>query len=236
MPPGLPVETTMRPILAAISTLSVSEKSTKAEKQVLPFVTISREAGAGGSTLARGLVEALNRRDTGSPPWQSFDRKLVEKVAEDFKITRRLVDSLEDCSHNWLNELLEGLSEEPSRKTVFRRVAETIQGLAKVGRVVIVGRGGVFITRNRPMGIHVRLTAPIEHRIVHMAKLLDVSPDVAEKRIRDIDRNRQDFFKRYGKAAAPLTRLYTLALNTAEVGEEKAVSVLLQLIPSVNPG
>ena len=103
MPPGLPVETTMRPILAAISTLSVSEKSTKAEKQVLPFVTISREAGAGGSTLARGLVEALNRRDTGSPPWQSFDRKLVEKVAEDFKITRRLVDSLEDCSHNWLN-------------------------------------------------------------------------------------------------------------------------------------
>ena len=114
-------------------------------------------------------------------------------------------------------------------------MAETIQGLARVGRVVIVGRGGVFITRNRPMGIHVRLTAPIEHRIDHMAKLLEVSPDVAEKRIRGIDRNRKDFFKRYGKAAAPLTRLYTLALNTAEVDEEKAVAVLLQLIPSVNP-
>ena len=40
-----------------------------------------------------------------------------------------------------------------------------VRALAEVGRVIIVGRGGVFITRDLPGGIHVRLVAPREWRV-----------------------------------------------------------------------
>ena len=60
-----------------------------------PFITISREAGAGGTTLADRLVEIFAEEpdDTIFGTWEVFDRRLCEIVAKDPAYTRS-VDAL----------------------------------------------------------------------------------------------------------------------------------------------
>ena len=46
-----------------------------------PFITISREAGAGATTLAKRLLPALNETlSLGEQPWKIYDGNLVEAM------------------------------------------------------------------------------------------------------------------------------------------------------------
>jgi cytidylate kinase len=233
MSPSIPIESTMRPILAAISAVGKAEATRpRVTRKALPFVTISREAGAGGWALASSLVDLLNRRDRSTPPWQSFDRALVERVAEDHHISERLIESLEDVSHNWLKDILSALTVAPSELAVYKRLAQTIRAIAQVGNAVIVGRGGVFVTRDMATGVHVRLVAPLEHQIKNTMSYYDLERDAAVKRVEEVDRNREAFFKRYCRADIPYADLFTVSFNTAKVSEQRIAEMLLPLIPS----
>jgi len=233
MSPNVPIESTMRPILAAISAVGKAQATRPpVRKKTLPFVTISREAGAGGWALASSLVDRLNRRDQSTPPWHPFDRALVERVAADHHISERLILSLEDASHNWLKDILNALTVAPSELAVYKRLAQTIRAIAQVGNAVIVGRGGVFVTRDMPGGVHVRLVAPLEHQIKNTMSYYDLDREAAVKRVEEVDRNREAFFRRYCRAPIPFADLFTVSFNTAKVSEEKIAEMLLPLIPS----
>jgi len=233
MSSNVPIESTMRPILAAISAVGKAEATRhRVAKRTLPFVTISRDAGAGGWALATSLVDLLNRRDQSTPPWQSFDRALVERVAADHHIAERLILSLEDASHNWLKDILNSLTLDPSELAVYKRLAQTTRAIAQVGHAVIVGRGGVFVTRDMIGGVHVRLVAPLEHQIKNTMSYYGLDREAAERRVEEVDRNRAGFFKRYGRAKVPYADLFTVSFNTAKVSEQKIAEMLLPLIPS----
>src|SRR5687768_14561006 len=59
------------------------------------FVTVSRQAGAGGRTFAARLVDRLNEGCPGSRPWAAWDRELVEKVAAENHIPASVVEQLD---------------------------------------------------------------------------------------------------------------------------------------------
>jgi len=186
------------PILAAVrSHILTIEGNPPTGDHRQPFITISREAGAGGRTLMNRLCDRLNELDPGQPPWVGFDKGLVEKVAKDHHIHKSLVDLLGQQCHSWLHDVFAGLSEQTTEIQVYRRVAETIRGLAQGGRVVIVGRGGVFITHNMPMGVHIQIVAPLEYRIEQMAKQMQIDSRSAAGEVRRIDQNRDSFYRRY---------------------------------------
>ena len=137
------------------------------------FVTISRQAGAGGTSLGTELVKAINRLNPEADPWCAWDQELVDKVAAEHHIRDEFIEAMEDAKRPWFLELIASLSsaDRPSDFKVYRRVAMTIRALAHAGRAVIVGRGGVFITAGLPGGFHVRLVAPIDFRVRRMAEL-----------------------------------------------------------------
>src|SRR5438067_6689534 len=58
-------------------------------EKTLPAITISRQAAAGAVTIARLLVDELNKNPEPSP-WAVFDRNLVEKVLEDHELPQTL--------------------------------------------------------------------------------------------------------------------------------------------------
>jgi hypothetical protein len=204
-----------------------------------PFVTISRQAGAGGRTLARALVDRLNAIDPADHPWAVWDRQLVEKVAEEQHIPQSLVESLES-PRPWLEQFLAALSPRENPELldefqVYRRVAATILGLTRAGRAVIVGRGGVYATSNLPGGIHVRLVAPLEKRITHTARQSNLSPERAAVEVRRLDHDREAFHHRYWRGKALLPEVFTITLNTAAMSEEQMVDCVLPLIPVGKP-
>lgn len=225
----------VRPIFAAIRTVPVPVHAGQplAQPARPPFITISRQGGAGGKTLGHRLVERLNQIDPGEPPWSAWDRELVEKIAADHHISKTLVESLQDISRTWLQEFLAGFSfasAEESEVRIYRRVAATIRALAQVGRVVIVGQGGVYITRSMPGGIHLRLVAPEPYRIDFMMRNHNMTREAATTHVRETERNRNAFFKRYWPNESLGPESFALTINVAAMDEERMVDCILPLV------
>ncbi len=54
---------------------------------VKPFVTISRQAGAGATSVAEKLIDYLSAHDPKTPcPWTVFDKALVKQTLEEHKL------------------------------------------------------------------------------------------------------------------------------------------------------
>ncbi|HEX8911793.1 MAG TPA: cytidylate kinase-like family protein [Humisphaera sp.] len=204
----------------------------------LPFVTISREAGAGGRTLAYKLAALLDRLDpppAGQPRWAVWDHELVEKVAAEAGIDAGVVEKLEVVRRPWLAELLSGLSAggdpaHPDELQVYRRVAAAIRGLARAGRAIVVGRGGAYVTRDLPGGVHVRLIAPRAARVRHMAGLHQVPDAEAAKMVDHIDRSRAAFLRSYWPVAASTPEAFSATFNTAAVPDDRVVAAIAELV------
>jgi cytidylate kinase len=227
-----------RPILGAIRTVPIPAKFPEdAPPPPVPFVTISREVGAGAWTMARRLCEVLNQSDSGAGehPWTCWERELVEKVISDFHLSRQLVESLEEGPHSWLGDFLASLtfSNDPANATettVFSKVALTVRALAQAGRVIIVGCGGVFLTHQMPGGVHVRLDAPLENRIQHMMRRLNVSREKAARELHERSKNRSAFCRLYWPEQPVRPDLFTITINTAAVSQETCVEVIASLV------
>ena len=192
---------------------------------VWPFVTISRQAGAGGHTMGTLLAKRLH--------WQCLDRELVERIAKDHNLCESLIDSLQHSSHTWISEFFNGLSHtdnQPSELAVFRRVVETVRALAQAGHVLLIGLGSVFITHDMPGGIHIRLVAPLEHRIHAMAQKRNVSESRARAIVKNLDSGRYSFYRRYWPQTSVDAELFHITLNANLMHEEQMVDCVLPLI------
>ncbi|MCX6995774.1 MAG: cytidylate kinase family protein, partial [Kiritimatiellaeota bacterium] len=147
-----------------------------------PFVTISRQAGAGGHTLARAIIRELPRATEAEwgRGWEVFDYRLCLLVAQDpdlkLSLESLLTEGYERGLQQTIRDMLTGQSEQ---YYVQKRIFEVIRILAAMGRVVIVGRAGNYIARRWPHGLHVRLVAPAAQRLKCMQELMDASEEDA---------------------------------------------------------
>ena len=224
-------------LLASIQTgLYQQQQQSGRTSRPVPFITISRQAGAGGRTLAGALADRLNEQDPGERPWTVWDRELVEKVAHDEHIPQALVESLErgGPKRGAFLEFLASLSarddESLDEFQVYRRAAHTIRGLARAGRAILVGRGGVYATGDLPGGVHLRLVAPFQDRVAHMAQMMNLSEAAAAREVRRIDACRDAFHRRYWPDKALLPEIFTMTLNAAAIEERKMADCVLPLI------
>jgi cytidylate kinase len=222
-------------ILGSVGSVSVSSRVDAHGQPVLPnvpFITLSRQPGAGAWKLAQEFVAVMNAAHPEGPPWTFWDRELVEKVAIDHKLSTRLIESLDMAKPSWLADLFGGLSsrEQHEDLKVYHRVAQTIRALAQAGRVVIVGRGGVFATRDMPAGISLRLVAPLESRIASIGQDNKLSRDAATRWVKDHEQQRATFYHRFwpGKTLDP--EHFTLTINTARVTTAEMVTLLRNLV------
>jgi cytidylate kinase len=167
-------------------------------KGPLPFITISRDSGAGGRTLAQSLLDEFAKRQ-GSPvfeDWSVFDGALCERVASDPELNVGLRELLDESSLNAAEDMVAVLLGKTPQRDIHRKVIETIRELALVGRSIIIGRGGAGITRDLATGIHVRLVAPLAVRVEREAAEGGAATEEVTRIVQERDRNRASFVKR----------------------------------------
>lgn len=223
-------------IIGAIA--ATARREAEHGRQARPFITISREAGAGGHTLQEKLLERLRRFDptpAGEHEWTGVDRELVEMVAGDDTMLAQLVEGLGEQSRSWLDEMLSSMfSSSTTEFAAYRKTAKAIRALAERGRVIVIGRGGVFVTRGMPMGVHVYLVAPEADRIAHMQRVWQVSRDEAAQRVRQLDANRRAFYERYWPGHTLSPEQFTATFNTTRATDDEIADAVLTLVPSLN--
>lgn len=197
--------------------------------EIRPFLTLSRETGAGASTLGRELVPLLEREfKAPGHPWVLLDRDLLTHALTHHQLPTSLAAFLPE---DRVSEIRAAIGElvglHPSLWQLEQQVAEAILQLAHVGQVIFVGRAAHLVTRDVPGGLHVRLVAPLEVRIARIARLLDCGHEKAAAHIAEHDEARRRYVRKNFSRETDDPRDYDLVLNTARVTPPAAARVVL---------
>ena len=166
----------------------------------LPFVTISRQAGAGGHLLAHVLTTDFLKYDEEDlfHGWHVFDREICEIIAEDpalqLSMDALMSEQLKSEFADFMDGLFLGRSEQYD---LHKRTFQIVRLLASLGKVIIVGRAAACVTRDLPGGFHVRLVAPEPARVRWMMDKLKIGRDEAEKMIRRQEADRRTLLHTY---------------------------------------
>lgn len=202
----------------------------RSKKSDGPVVTISREAGARGNSIAEALVERL-RNERSIPcwhPWTLFNQNLIQCVIEEHALPESTAGYLGEQGAGDISLMVaELLGLHPGVYNTVRRTAETIRRIARAGNAVIVGRGGNIITADIAHAIHVRLIGSKQIRSNHYAAYAGIPHARAVGEIARIDRARKRYLKTHYQTQINDPLRYDLVLNTDRMSDEEAAAIIV---------
>jgi cytidylate kinase len=195
-------------------------------------VTISREAGAGGHTVAQRIAEILNEQPRKAP-WTVFDKELVDVVIEKHNLPKNLSKYMTEAGVNAFEEFVaELVGLHPASDTFVRATNETILALAKMGNAVIIGRGANYVARQLPGGFHVRLVASRGARLRRMREYYGLNEKEAAGQLKRTDEDRKDYVRdAVGKDVADVLG-YDCVINTTHVSYDDAARIIVGFLQS----
>ncbi len=179
-----------------------------------PTITISRQYGCAAYPLAEILKRMLE--DKTGDPWTVFDKALIERVSNDTGLSERLLSTLGEVSKP-LDEIMGTLM--PRWKThtdAFRLLASQVVALANQGNVIIIGRGGAFLTQRFPHCFHFRLVAPLQHRISSIEQRLNLPYASAKTLVIENERARDKFIESLLNCSIEDPHFYHAIFNTSK--------------------
>lgn len=199
-------------------------------------VCISRTAGAGGETVGRMVAERLGYAYIDEEIIVVASRKAglhpseVAKAEERAPLLDRLLDALTVPSAAGFLEAtgayyLAGSTAVPVPVAEDLRalIRQTIEEIAARGRVVIVAHAASYALGKRPDVLRVLVTASPETRVERLTLL---KTDDAAKAVRDSDREREHYLRRFYEVREESPLHYDLVVNTDTLAAEQAVAAI----------
>jgi cytidylate kinase len=205
----------------------------------MPVVTISRQFGAGGSSVAALVAAGIGA--------EVLDKKLIEKIAAQLKLEPSDVEQESERPRTLFESLIRSFSTlEPGmgagwtppypdplfdpRKEIITLTEQAIHEAANTGNVVVVGRGAGFILKDLPGVFRVFLwaSAPVRTRVI--MDRFGLSEEEAAKKLHETDSNRAAYIRQlYGRDWTD-PEGYDLAVNTGRVGYEATAEMILRAL------
>ena len=198
-----------------------------------PVITISRESGCPGKRLACKLTEKLNTMDykfAKNIPWKWISKEILsDETAKELGVQPGEIQYVFDyTTHGVLEDLLLSLTKKyyKSDRKVRNTVARVIRNLAEEGNKIIVGRGGVAITKDMPKSLHVFLEAPLEWRALRVSEKHDLNIEDARKYCFDVDKKREEFKNFYHGKGSDYTR-YDIRFNSMTLTVNEMADIII---------
>jgi len=170
-------------------------------------ITISREFGAGGHTLAQKVGEELG------DDWQVWDRQIVDEIAKHANVRTQLAEMLDEKTHSSVEQMFRYLTNywglSPDR--YHTHLIEVLLNASHQGRKIIIGRGANFIL---PRALKVRLRASEEFRVKAISLRESISEEAAKNKIKSVDKERGEFIKTMFRRDINDDNFYDITLQT----------------------
>jgi cytidylate kinase len=176
-------------------------------------ITISREFGSEGSKIAQQVAQNLG--------YDLVDKPTIEGVFRQYGLTK-FKDLYTSAPGFWdltnANNLL-----------IISMLNETMEALAKRGRVVILGRGGFASLSGYVDVLNVRIQAPFPVRVQRvMARENLADRQQAEERVREDDKARRKFIQMFYNKQWDLEAHFNLVIDTSSVSTDMAVDWIIE--------
>ena len=184
-----------------------------------PYIAISREAGAGGATVARRVGELLG--------WDVLHRELLDHMAEKYNLPRSMLGLIDEKTSNWIVEVF--------GKWLDPRLVTQTEYIVHLGQIVLlaaqhtntifVGRGAQFFLPSE-RGLSVYLVAPLAERIRSIRSIRNCTEAEARSYIRERDGGRRDLVKNHFNKEIGDPHLYDLVINRAHTSLDDAAELI----------
>ena len=199
------------------------------ETSTLPVITISREYGAGGRSVARRLAERL-----GVEYYDSDFVKLTSKVSgyseEDVLREGENMSGYGRFINNFLNNTAAYIS---SYDAIYQAQKEVLLELAKKP-CIIIGRCSNLILREEGIRtFDVFLYADRETRLKRTIEIGDCGKMDPGKYMDRRDNLRRTYYKAYTGHEMGDYHDYHICLDTGKAGIEKSVDILAEIVQSL---
>jgi len=197
-----------------------------------PFVTISRQTGAYGITVSKGLCEYLQKNERRSKcTWTLFDKDLINKVVEEHDLPEKVLPYLSEEAVSEIQDMIEeSLGLHPAHDLLVLKTGKTILHLAQLGYVIIVGRAANIITARMPGGVNIRLVSPLEKRVEHIQEYYKMDKKQAKEYIAKEDRNRKNYVKKYYGQDNEDPLLYDMVINVDNFKPNETIKMIGNLV------
>lgn len=196
-----------------------------------PVITISRLTGCDAVATAKKLVSLLNR-DEGTAKWRWIDKEILYNTARELETDAHKVESyVKRHELSGLSEMLMAISGKYiSDARVKKTIREVVLTACKEGHIVIVGRGGVALTRSVKRALHVRMVAPFYWRVENVMKKKEMDIEAAEEFIVDTDEKRHKLIVNFlDKKPINLDYLFDVTINRSSFTVDQTAHTLCLL-------
>ena len=200
-------------------------------------ITINRELGSGGRTIGKLLADRL-----GVP---FYDKALIQELEKKYELTAQEIERLKG---NWWADFKRSLKIMPSfaapqlipgnssipdfliTDDIFQSEKEILKGIAADESCVMAGRSAFFVLRDHPNHLSILIQAGMETRISRLIEKRNISREEAIKIIKEVDKARERYVKKYTGTSRYDTRNYDLVFNVDGHTEDDIVNLILNYI------
>ena len=198
------------------------------------IITIERQYGSGGSAIGKLTAEKLGVN--------CYNRQILEMTADRCGISAEYLESAEESvPTSFLYSLL--LSANPARTMednlplsdkVFLMESRIINEIAeKEQSFVLVGRCGSYILEDKGC-FSVYIYASHEDRIKRAIEDYKIPENKAESMLKKADKRRETFFNVNTGKSWQDKDIYSLCLNSAELGDELCAEIIVKAYQEYN--
>ncbi|MCD7735642.1 MAG: cytidylate kinase-like family protein [Lachnospiraceae bacterium] len=188
-------------------------------------VTISREFGSLGRTVAQSLSEKL-----GVEFW---DRDIVEAAARRTGHSVSVVSDEEETAKNsfFLRKKYKmSLTTYNINDEIFEAEKNIILDAANKSSCIIVGRCSDYILRDFPNHLSVYIYAPYEERLKNCIDTLMMDEKTARRMIREVDMARTYYQRKYCPDVRSPRDCSDLMIDSSRFGVEKTAALIAQAL------
>ena len=195
------------------------------------IITIGREYGSGGREIGQAVAKALGIA--------FYDKQIISLAAKKSGLSDEFIANNEQRVRGGLMHNLAAASAYsggffssqylPLSESIFISQAQVIRDIAGKESAVIVGRCADYILDGRENTINVFIHAPQDKRVERIMKLHYVDEAAAIKEIQISDKERGNHYFRYTDRKWGKAQNYDICINSALMGIDKTVEMLVEM-------
>jgi len=178
----------------------------------MSVITISREFGSEGDTIAQQVAQTLG--------YHFVDQKFIGIILSQYGYVEF------DKEYATLPTFWERFDaqREQQRDVMVNMLNRVIQAVAHHGNVVILGRSGFEVLGGFADVLHVRLQAPFSVRVGRVMAQQKISFEQAESVVKNSDKVRMAFVEEFYKVPWGAIHAFDLVINTGKISPDLAIS------------
>lgn len=205
-----------------------------------PVITISRLYGCPAKKIAKILTEELTTKmmvkGYKKIQWKLITKEIICEAARELEMDPSKIKYVFDNEQKgFIDDIFSAQLNKyyKSNRKIRNTISRVIRNIANEGFALIVGRGGVAITRDIPKSLHVSLEAPLAWRATRVSEKHELTLEEAVKYARDIDRKRQLFRESFQGKNNDYTE-FDLTLNCMTLSVDEIVKIIVRAAEAKN--